>query len=486
MKESILNPYEEFSLRYLVSALHRRSDMYHNSHIKGWSGYDLYYNVGHETLKREGICDNQVATAVFREVAKFNLGQYRECHRMFERYPHLYIPLHFLHWSSTERGKVAYTQKVRDLVQDRQIKTTIGRYLTANFSHLYKPHEIAQIANELITEEFGNDKDFKMCRTREDIARAFESGPESCMGKHRRNFDTSDIHPTEVYATEDIGVAILEDEDSRIYARTVCNLEKKLFGRVYGNETALTSVLVAKGFTKHCSPLTGCRILAIYEDGGGYVGPYIDGGDDIFEGPDGYLVIDDSDYGDRVGSCSASHETRGFISKKDAEYYCDHCDEDCDDIAFTSPDTGDVGYCCRDYYVFVESHDEYYLQGTCSYVDDRWERDEDLSYSNTLERYILDSSSTPIITPGGSTDYVPEEHSELIECAVSQVTTLSRWTETYVGPNKVTGEVLISECADRVVWSNYYFAYVDAETAVQHAGDYFYPEDIPANEEQAA
>lgn len=483
MREAPIKPYEMYSVSFLLGRLAEYTHRHGDSLPTRWSATPLYKN---RYAFSVAVHSNPLAEAVFRELLRNDDGVYRQCDKLYRRYPELFVPLHFLHWSTTRRGQVAYTPTTRYLVQDRQVVTTLGRYLTKHFGQLYKTHEIANIANEMISLEYGNDTDFKWCRTRDEIARAFESGPESCMGKSRSAFATGGIHPTEVYATDDIGVAILENQSQGIYARAVCNMKDKLYGRIYGNSTALRFVLDAKGFsyTDDC-PVNGCRILRL-ESEHGLIGPYVDSGDSIYDTEDeNYLIIGYRRGGSQVGSCTESHGERGHIHGVSRGYTCDACDSECDDIHFHAEGVGDVGDCCADEFVYVDGEDEYRRQCDCFFYEGNWYHEDDGVESEVHGCIIPESRATEITTASGGTDYVMPDQYEIVECYLSDTPTLNRYTKRYMKPNGFMEEILPCECED-IAWSDYYQAHVDTDVAQCIDGDWYYPADVPESTTEEA
>jgi hypothetical protein len=144
------------------------------------------------------------------------------------------------------------------------------------------------------------------------------------------DFDSS-IHPCRIYAAGDLAVAYMVRKDE-ITARALVWPEKKIYGRIYGDETRLLDLLDTAGYRE--GSLNGARMLRI-PDSGGFVCPYIDG---VMSAEDSgeFLIIGD---GDVCGSnqkglsgskytceeCSASVDADDCSSDYEGNIYCQHC-----------------------------------------------------------------------------------------------------------------------------------------------------------------
>ena len=152
-----------------------------------------------------------------------------------------------------------------------------------------EPSVIRDVANRLRYK-------FKLqyANTRAEIHRVYVEGPDSCMSKPASYYDTrSDecislldkdgddmacgyIHPSEVYATDDIGVVYIENDDGVIIARATFNKHDKTYPTMYGHG-CMDSLLTAGGFEQDCEALIGCNILALHNTHDEYIVPYVDG-----------------------------------------------------------------------------------------------------------------------------------------------------------------------------------------------------------------
>lgn len=147
-----------------------------------------------------------------------------------------------VHISKEDQKLIAYTPDRAYGEADRQVKTTLGRFLTKYYPHL--PDEaIAALTVDHLSEL---DTTFEILRGQE-LVNVYRSGAlGSCMSK-------SDVpkpggyHPAEAYDMPGIAMAVLRDEEGKINARCLILEEKKIFIRVYGDRK-LRSKLERTGY----------------------------------------------------------------------------------------------------------------------------------------------------------------------------------------------------------------------------------------------
>lgn len=211
-----------------------------------------------QRLTKEGISEDNFW--IWRECAR-NMGEHivptdfdmlRQCI--------VDMPEHFLHLSAKDEGYVAYTPDVKHGLQDRQIRTTIGRYLTKHFGHRYSESEIRSVANSF--RERYKQSDVLWATTEEDLTTVYTSGPSSCMVKPFRDsaYLNTHVHPAVVYAGSTLAVAYLK-RDGRINARNLVNMETKQYVRNYGDDV-LRIKLELLGYT--AGSLAGARLRKIF------------------------------------------------------------------------------------------------------------------------------------------------------------------------------------------------------------------------------
>lgn len=173
---------------------------------------------------------------------------------------------------------VSYFASVEDARRDKLTTGKLGRYLTRFFDWKFDNPQIAEYVNQHIAKH--TPPELKFATTADDIQHVYENGPSSCMGYTAAHF-AGGVHPARVYAGPDTAVAYLQTVDGRITARVVVIPERKLYTRIYGNETILAQMLEAQGYRQTNDGLDGCRLTPIYyhnaDDGKTWLHmPYLD------------------------------------------------------------------------------------------------------------------------------------------------------------------------------------------------------------------
>lgn len=196
---------------------------------------------------------------------------------------------HFPHISKSDPTMVAFTMDHNSGVNDRQVKTTIGKLLR-RFLPLMSDAQIATLEARHRAEL---SDEFLVAETREDVERVYTEmrGDTGCMRYGRSNWNFQDYHPSAVYASPSTGVrvAYLQDTSGAPVARTVIydnpdNPEDKRYVRLYGAHKRLEALLRRQGY--RLAGLAGAKLPALIDgrfssrDYSGsaryYVMPYLD------------------------------------------------------------------------------------------------------------------------------------------------------------------------------------------------------------------
>jgi len=152
---------------------------------------------------------------------------------------------HKLSVSESNERFISYFPSKDDVIRDRRVRMKPGRYLAkftdldndkirelvATYRHLYEPPEL-----EIFT-------------TAKDILKVYANGPNSCMKKPWG----ANKHPVLVYGySPQLGIAAIRKKGSKdsYAARCVVNVEKNIYGRIYGDSTLLSKLLEREGFRK--------------------------------------------------------------------------------------------------------------------------------------------------------------------------------------------------------------------------------------------
>lgn len=210
------------------------------------------------------------------------------------------------HISKSDPTMVAFTPDHTAGVNDRQVKTTIGKVLR-RFLPLLSDEQVslleAQHRAELVDE-------FLVAESIEEVERIYTTmaGDSGCMRHKKANWDFTDYHPSAVYARPQDGVRVAYLENGRgvPIARTVIydnpdNPDDKRYVRLYGAHTRLEAILKRKGYK--VGGLLGAKLNALIDSRfkhssyastswSFYVMPYLDspagGTSTAFKGTDVY------------------------------------------------------------------------------------------------------------------------------------------------------------------------------------------------------
>ena len=188
---------------------------------------------------------------------------------------------HFAHLMQDELWsdgtiKIRYVASEQDGLFDKLTRLNPGRYLQKFYPDLSDAEKRRLIAliDPPATVLFAN--------TRDEIRTIYVNGPQSCMSHETRDeWETLHCHPVEAYAAGDLAIAYITNRTASISARTVCWPDKKLFGRLYGDEARLGQALTDMGYTQ-TRFFVGARIAKIPHRPGRkgtnqrYILPYFD------------------------------------------------------------------------------------------------------------------------------------------------------------------------------------------------------------------
>lgn len=195
---------------------------------------------------------------------------------------------HFLHIPKSDESKVEYTPDTQAGVLGRLVITTPGRYLEKFYNSLSDQERKRYIAM------VDKPDAIWFAKTSQEIEHVYLNGPRSCMSHPLDKYGTPE-HPVRVYAGPDLQLAYLKDGD-RITARALVWPEKKIYGRVYGDEARLIRSLDLNGFSS--GSLVGARIKKKVIDDDYYLMPYIDyikgANDPDYDDPEVWLTLSES------------------------------------------------------------------------------------------------------------------------------------------------------------------------------------------------
>jgi len=287
------------------------------------------------------------------------------------------------HQSIGDQTMIAFTRDDKSGDADRQVKTSIGKYLRRHFS-LLQDHQIRDItALHVVT-------GVKIVSTMAEMLHHLMRGPHSCMRSD--NFNT---HPYEVYDpalgwsmavrehngdTVARALVYTDAEGNRAFVRSY---NKPTDGGYSHSDTQLEAWMNNQGIAKQ-DGWDGAKIKVI-KIGGCIVGPYIDGADRDckYSADEKTFTICDGEGEYRM------ENTNGFAEERN-EY--DNTCEDCGD-GFDDGDGYWVGYeedtyicrsCCHNDYQYV-----YGRRGNQYYIRDRYSVEVNGEYYD--EDYLSDN-----------------------------------------------------------------------------------------------
>ena len=398
--------------------------------------------------------------------------------------------LEWPHQSETDPNRLAYTPSERYGEDDRQLITSIGKYLNRHFD---LPDHVIR---DLVARFTSGDCTFKFLNTTEGMVDAVQRGPYSCMCWRERDLvrcsDGERRHPYEVYAPEYGWHMAVRLQGDDVVGRALCNKDgdDKLYwvrsykkdpngGYSYADEF-LEAWLKSQGYEKRSEWEEGTR-MAYHPTSDEFLAPYIDGDErhvDVCRGADGvgYLVIDSN------GEFECD-ETGGAPAGSDNET-CEDCDERYNEDDMTTVGAWEDrrvcngcldnyryaytrrGYQCyihEDNVAWVESQDEYYdtdylsdnnivelIDGEYEHIDNAVEIDGDW-YPSDDDRIVFDEYH--------------ERHDLIDNCEETEDNGWVRESETWV----------CAESGKR---------YSDAVDYVEIDGDKYYPDHVPATNDE--
>jgi hypothetical protein len=214
-----------------------------------------------------------------REQARFTDGTYTHVPWSSAEWYANYKGLHYAHLSLQFPGLIAYTPDETWGHEDRQLRTTAGKYLAkfaADQSSVDCQRWIDAVKAHATGVRFTSDPD--------EIERVYRCGPSSCMSRPFVNNIVSE-HPSRVYGlSPDLAVAYIGELSilsglSDVSQRCIVWPDRHIYSRIYGSGP-LDTLLTQMGY--HPDSLHGARVRAIRNraanwSNDSWIMPYIDG-----------------------------------------------------------------------------------------------------------------------------------------------------------------------------------------------------------------
>lgn len=333
-----------------------------------WEGYE-----GRDWFKREV---KRYAMHPCIQYVMFDLG-YRphDWHQLLLEYPHR---------STTDYNRLAYTRDERAGQDDRQVVTTIGKYLTRHFPDM-PDHEIRNVVAL-----FTSNGEMQFLTTMGGIVDAVRRGPHSCMSSvgYVTCDDGEERHPYQVYdpalgwsmavringgSIDGRALVYQAPSGERVFVRSYKRCPNG--GYSYSDEV-LEAWLKAQGVVKGEWDDVGARMRYYSLRRNGFLMPYLDGdyhnvdvvhidgtqyvvaragGDFCADNTDGTVA----EHGEPCSDCGDHfHEDDlTWVGVWEDRQVCSGCLED---YLYCYGRRGNQYYQHRDNVVYVESQDEYY------------------------------------------------------------------------------------------------------------------------------
>jgi len=190
----------------------------------------------------------------------------------------------FLHVSLQDRTMVAYTPDARAGESDRQLQTSLGRFLVKFFPVLSDEYIQELVATHLA--EISTEVEY--VTGAENLKAAYLNGVHSCMAKE---FPGLPCHPVEAYDVPQLSLAVLRDKAGKINARALVfdGPKGKVYIRAYG-DTKLVKRLERQGVQQGTLEGVKLKVLPTSNENQ-FVTPYLDGGATALARIDNELVV---------------------------------------------------------------------------------------------------------------------------------------------------------------------------------------------------
>lgn len=310
---------------------------------------------------------------------------------------HLYRPddwqqllLEWPHKSESDSKRLAYTRDERAGEADRQVVTTIGKYLTRHFSHA--PDNL--IRDVVAKHTYAGA--VKLVTNLDEMISAVINGPASCMTKELdiKCDDGIRRHPYAVYDPSlGWGMAVRQDSDCMVLGRCLVwhgdydgDADFKCYVRSYkrerayashsGSDEAIETYLKSLGYKRESSWPDGTPLMEYkLAHGDGWLMPYIDGsyqnvdaGDFVIHS-NGDLDATNTDGTVANGNCTCEEcgarfnddDEGGYVGVYEDHHVCQNCLDN--DYTYAYSRRGNEYYIPNDRVVEVggECYDSDYL-----------------------------------------------------------------------------------------------------------------------------
>lgn len=221
-----------------------------------------------------------------REQARIAYGVYAQSLAL-QKLHSSFLNQYFVHISQDDPTMIAYTPAFESGAVDKQVKTTLGRFLRKHAFYL-SDNQIQAIDASHRAEVL---VEIRYATTRKEIEVVYTNmaGDSGCMRYSGSKWNLPDgLHPSHVYEAPGMAVAYTQDDVGTIKSRCLVwtnpdDANDKRYVRLYGDSRVLELKLKQAGYV--LSPLNGARLARIPRyaedddnyDPDAYLMPYLDG-----------------------------------------------------------------------------------------------------------------------------------------------------------------------------------------------------------------
>ena len=332
------------------------------------------------------------------------------------------LTLEWPHVSETDSTRLAYTRDDRAGEANRQVITTVGKYLTRHFTTM-PDHEVRNLVAL-----YAAGESCKFVHTMAEMLHHLHRGPTSCMVSRREiRCDDGELrHPYQAYDPKYGWHMAVRTENDDTVGRALCvgkyfvRSYKKTGGHSYSDER-LEAWLVSQGYT-HLHQYPQGTELAYYTTSDEFLAPFIDGdekrvsmcGDKLELDEDGDYVCNNTDgtpEGGERESCSDCGDSfdagDGYWVGiyEDSQVCSDCCDNNytyaysrrghqyyvpSDNTIEVNGDYYDVDYLSDNEIVELADGD-YASMGDCVLINEDWylSDDDEVCFAEDVEEYCL-------------------------------------------------------------------------------------------------
>jgi len=201
---------------------------------------------------------------MYRESMRLEEGVYETSDILTRIVQNTYVSQFMPHVSKDDRAMIAYTPSSEDGERDKQIKTTMGRFLRKHFITL-TDKQIQKLEQDHAAEV---NATVLYATTADDIVRVYTEmdGDTGCMRKSGDYYGmTNDLHPSMVYEAPGIAIAYTQTADGTVKSRAVTYINPadssdKRYIRIYG-APVLGRLLEREGYK--CSEAIGMKLKKV-------------------------------------------------------------------------------------------------------------------------------------------------------------------------------------------------------------------------------